>query len=364
MSSVFESVPEQSREWIIGGGLVLAALAAALILHTIAYFVAERITRRTPGNADTSAVRRTRAAARITAIVIAAYLAVPLLPLDDEGTAATRHMTGVALIAAFTWLVIRTISVVDDVIVSRYPVDVRDNLLARRVHTQTRVLTRTAMIVVAVIGFSTVLMTFSAIRQFGTSLLASAGIAGLVVGFAARPALSNLIAGIQLALTQPINIDDVVIVEGEWGRIEEITTTYVVVKIWDDRRLIVPLQYFIEHPFQNWTRRTADLLGSVFVHADYTVPVEAVRRRLREIVDGAEAWDGRVCVLQVTDATDRTVQLRALVSASDSSKGWELRCLVREKLIEFLQQEHFECLPRARAEIAMKEARPVAAGGA
>jgi len=213
------------------------------------------------------------------------------------------------------------------------------------------VLRRVLVVVILIVGLSVMLMTFPTVRQFGATLFASAGLAGLVVGMAARPALANLLAGLQIAMTEPIRIDDVVIVDGEWGRIEEITTTYVVVCIWDLRRLIVPLSYFIEHPFQNWTRQTADLLGTVSIYADYTVPVEEVREELHRILDGSEQWDRKVWGLQVTDATERTMTLRALMSAPDSSKAWDLRCLVRERLIAFLQAKHPQSLPRARAEV-------------
>jgi small-conductance mechanosensitive channel len=358
VNALIERLPESVQPWISPGLFVLLAVLAALILHAAVYFAARRVTRRTDGVADSSVVRRTRRAARFVFIIVALRFSVPLLPLDGAVHDTVRHGIGVALIAALTWLIIRVISVTDDVILARYRVDVSDNLQARRVHTQTRVLSRTLMIIVAVVGFAAAVMTFPAVRQFGASLLASAGIAGLVIGFAARPTLGNLIAGVQLALTQPIRLDDVVIVEGEWGRIEEITATYVVVRIWDERRLVVPLQYFIEQPFQNWTRQTAQILGTVFVHADYTVPVPAVREALQRIARAADEWDGRVCVLQVTNAGERTVELRALVSAADASAAWTLRCHVREKLIEYLQREHPGCLPRARADVDLGGSPP------
>jgi hypothetical protein len=195
------------------------------------------------------------------------------------------------------------------------------------------------------------LVTFPSIREIGTSLLASAGLAGLVVGLAARPTLANLLAGLQIALTEPIRLDDVVIVEGEWGKVEEITTTYVVVRIWDLRRLIVPLSQFIEKPFQNWTRQTADLLGTVFVYTDYSVSVDAVRQKLLEILQLSGMWDGKVWGLQVTNATDHTMELRALMSAPDSSRAWDLRCHVREKLIEHLQNRYPQSLPQTRVHL-------------
>jgi small-conductance mechanosensitive channel len=202
------------------------------------------------------------------------------------------------------------------------------------------------------------LMTFPEIRELGGSVLASAGLAGLVGGIAMRPTISNLIAGLQIAVTQPIRIEDVVIVEGDWGWIEEILTTYVVVRTWDLRRLIVPLSYFIDHVFQNWTRRTADLLAYVYIYCDYSVPVEELRTEFRRLVESSPLWNQQVCVLQVTDASERTMQVRALTSASDSSKAWDLRCYVRENLIRFLQQKYPESLPKTRAELSSSHSTP------
>ncbi|MGH7668772.1 MAG: mechanosensitive ion channel family protein, partial [Gemmatimonadaceae bacterium] len=202
------------------------------------------------------------------------------------------------------------------------------------------------------------LMTFPTIRHIGDSILASAGLAGLVIGLAARPTLENLIAGVQLVLTEPIRIDDVVIVEGEWGRIEQILTTYVVVRIWDLRRLIVPLSYFIEHPFQNWTRTSADIIGSVFVYTDYRVPVDEIRDEVQRVLKTTDLWDGKVWNVQVTDSKEHTVEVRVLVSTSDSSKGWDLRCLVRERLVTYLQQHHPESLPRTRVEMDSRAPEP------
>jgi len=351
MGRLLEYLPER---WEPVGNTVLILLVpvvAALLLHAVLYFVAGRMTRRTQGVADAALVKRTRPPARFTLLLFALHLAAPSLPVSEAALTPIRHVIVLLLIAGLTWFAVRTLSVVDDVILVRYPINVRDNLRARMIHTQTKLLTRTLMVVVALIGISAMLMTFPRIRQLGASVLASAGIAGLIVGFAARPTIGNLIAGVQLALTQPIRIDDVVIVEGEWGWIEQIKSTYVVVRIWDQRRLIVPLQYFIENPFQNWTRQSADILGTVFLHVDYTLPVEPVRSELRRIVESTDLWDGRVCVLQVTEARERTMELRALVSAADSPKAWELRCLVREKLVEFLQREYPGSLPRTRAEL-------------
>jgi Mechanosensitive ion channel len=245
-----------------------------------------------------------------------------------------------------------TIDVGEDLIIDRYRFDVDDNLTARRIRTQVQVLRRIAMVVLVTVTLSIMLMTFQEVRQIGTSLLASAGLAGLIPGMAMRSTLASLIAGMQIALTQPIRIEDAVVVEGEWGWIEEITTTYVVIRIWDLRRLVVPLSYFAEKPFQNWTRKTANLLGTVFLYMDYSVPVEAVRQELERVLKSTDKWLGKVCVLQITDAREGTVELRALMDARDSGTAFDLRCYVREKLIEFLQREYPGSLPRTRAELS------------
>jgi small-conductance mechanosensitive channel len=198
-------------------------------------------------------------------------------------------------------------------------------------------------------------MTFPNVRQIGASMLASAGIAGLVAGIAARSTFASLIAGLQVALTQPIRLEDSVVVEGEWGWIEEIGTTYVVVRLWDLRRLIVPLTYFIEKPFQNWTRTTSDLLGTAMIYADYTVPVEEVRGELNRILNETPLWDRRAWGLQVTDLTDSTIQMRALMSASNASRAFDLRCYVRERLVHFLQEKYPQCLPTKRTKLAVQK---------
>lgn len=263
-----------------------------------------------------------------------------------------RHINSLLIIGALTWLGLRIIAVGQDIIVQRNPMNITDNLSARRIQTQTKVLVQTLGFFVILFGISAMLMTFPNARQFGTSLLASAGLAGLAVGFAAKPVLGNLIAGLQIAITQPIRLDDVVIVENEWGRIEEITGTYVVIRIWDERRLIVPLQYFIEHPFQNWTRKTSNIIGSLFLWVDYSIPLEPLRKELENLCQQSpKLWDGKVSVLQVTDTTEKAMQLRILVSSNDSSSNWDLRCFVREKLINFISLHHPESLPQLRANL-------------
>jgi small-conductance mechanosensitive channel len=288
---------------------------------------------------------------------------LPLLGLQTVLSAASdelaligvaRRITTLLIIACFSWLALRLLRGVEQALRLKNPVDVIDNLRARQIQTQSRVLLRTLSFFILLIGAAGMLMTFPAARQFGASLLASAGLAGLAVGFAARPVLANMIAGIQIAITQPIRLDDVVIVENEWGRIEEITGTYVIVRIWDDRRMVVPLQYFIEKPFQNWTRRNSSITGSVFFWVDYSLPLEPVREELRRLCQEVpELWDGRVIVLQVTDTSEKSIQLRVLVSSPDSSRNWDLRCHVRESLICFIQRQYPQCLPQLRADLSV-----------
>lgn len=273
--------------------------------------------------------------------VTQAWSAVPRFGLVD-------HLIALATVGAVTWLAIGAVNLFGQWAAQRFDISGPDNLAARSAFTQLRVATRIGVALVSVLGVAAALMTFDSVRQIGAGLLASAGIAGIVIGFAAQRSLGTLFAGIQIAITQPIRLDDVVIVEGEWGRIEEITLTYVVVNIWDQRRLVVPINYFIEKPFQNWTRTTAELLGTVYIYTDFMLPVDEVRAELVRIVEANPLWDGRVQNIQVTDVRERSVQLRAMVSAATSGNLWDLRVQVRERLVDYLRRHHPEALPRVR----------------
>lgn len=336
-------------------GVLAVAGLIGLIVHRVLYGALRRMTARTRGKADDLLVKYSIRPAKLILPLAFMLFASPGLPLRDDYLQASQHLIVILLIGSVTWLIVSLMGVVEELLDARYSIDVADNLASRRIKTQVHVLRRTAATVVTIIGFAVVLMTFPTIWNIGAGLFASAGAAGLIVGLAAKPTFSSLLAGIQIALTEPIRLDDVVIVEGEWGRIEEITATYVVVRIWDQRRLVLPLSYFIEHPFQNWTRNSSEILGTVFLHVDYTLPVEELRNELKNILESTPLWDGRVWRLHVTDAKERTVELRALVSARDSSDAWDLRCLVREKLIEFIQARYPESLPRTRAELRTAE---------
>jgi small-conductance mechanosensitive channel len=288
---------------------------------------------------------------RLLLPIVALILGAPALAAPPGAQAVIQNAISLALIGTIAFILVQFVDAMAQLVLRRYRIDVADNRRARGVYTQVMVLKKIAVTAIALFAIASMLMVFQSVRQLGTTMLASAGVAGIVIGFAAQKSLGTLLAGIQIALTQPIRIDDVVIVEGEWGRIEEITLTYVVVRIWDLRRLVIPITYFIETPFQNWTRTSADILGTVFLHVDYGVPVDALRAELTRILEASSKWDRKVNVLQVTDAKERTLELRALASASDASNAWDQRCEVREKLVAFVQKNYPDSLPRLRASI-------------
>lgn len=273
----------------------------------------------------------------------------------EEYTFWFKKASALLFIFAFTWLVIRVLGVIKHLILNKYDVEASDNYQARKVYTQFTILERIVIFVVVILALGIALMSFEGIREIGVSIFASAGVAGIIIGFSAQKMIGTILAGIQIAITQPIKIDDVVIVEGEWGRIEEITLTYVVIKIWDKRRLVVPTTYFIENPFQNWTKTSAEILGTVFLYLDYRVPFEAIREELTRILKNTDMWDGEVNNIQVTDSKAHHVEVRALMSAKDSGTAWELRVLVREKLISFLQKNYPESLVHNRIYLKKQE---------
>ena len=278
-------------------------------------------------------------------------VASPLFLFSESSEALWNRSLQIALILAFSWALIRVVKIFEDYVIKHYDLSKADNIRERKIRTQLSYIRRIVIVAILIIALSVILLSFDNVRELGAGLLTSAGIAGIVLGFAAQKTLGNLIAGFQIAFTQPIRIDDVLVVEGEWGRVEEITLTYVVLRIWDQRRLILPINYFIEKPFQNWTRSSADILGTVYLYTDYQVPIEELRKELGNILKSNEKWDGRVNVLQITGATERTIELRALMSAANSSDAWDLRCYVREKLIGLIQERYPLSLPKTRAEL-------------
>jgi small-conductance mechanosensitive channel len=339
------------ENWVFGAGLVAGAIVIALVVHYILFAFVDRRARRPERIIYVSLARHGRGPIRLICILIALLIVVPLVPISPAWKNPAEHLIGIALIAGVAWLIILAADVFTDVLISRHRVDVADNLVARRIRTQALTLSRIFTLIVVFVTIGIVLLTIPHVRAVGTSLLASAGLAGLVAGFAMKSTLGNLFAGVQIALTHPMELDDAVIVENDWGWIEEITTMYVVVRTWDWRRWVLPSTYFIEKPFQNWTRTTAELIGMVHLYVDYTAPLAELRKELERIVHATDKWRGTVCVLQVTHATERVIELRALADAKDAGTAWDLRCEIREKLITFLQEHYPHSLPRTRAEL-------------
>jgi small-conductance mechanosensitive channel len=333
----------------------LSLLAALVWLLSRVGSVAERalpaLASRTATAWDDALLPVAGRAARVLLPLLALIIGVQTLPIAPDWQSVLRTVLSLVLIATTAFLLYLAIEAAETLVLQQYRLDARDNLEARTVFTQVTVLRKIAVAIIAIFTLGSMLMVFDSVRQFGTSILASAGIAGIIIGFAAQRSIATLVAGFQIAVTQPIRLDDVVIVENEWGRIEEITLTYVVVRIWDQRRLVVPITHFLEQPFQNWTRTSSDILGTVFLYVDYRAPLGALREELDRILGESAFWDGRVKVLQVTDAREHTLELRALASAADASLAWDLRCEMREKLVQFLQQHYPESLPRMRAEL-------------
>lgn len=335
----------ETFRWILAA---FASVAAALAVHIVVFKIVARVSRRHP--TTVSVIDRGRRPARLLVASVTAYVTSLSAPLDEGFRSGLSHGFLLLVIASTGWLIVRIGSCLLDRAAQKQSVDTVDNLHARRVRTQIVVFKKVLTAVLGVLTVAAMLMTFPQVRALGASIFASAGILGIVAGIAAGPTLGNLIAGIQIAFTEPIRIDDVVVVEGEWGRIEEITLTYVVVRVWDQRRLVLPISYFVNTPFQNWTRQTADIIGTVYLFTDHSVPVDALRGEFDRLLSASGLWNGRTSALQVTDVTERTVQLRAIMSAENASDAWDLRCFVREGLVGFLQREHPESLPRVRAE--------------
>jgi len=345
-------------DWLPDLVVALLILAIAVLFALALHRWARKLVRRAIAGRYPfvfSVFTQTRGLTKAALLILAMMLAVPVVPLPPETAALLARMMAVAVIGLIGWAAIVALHIAADLYLRRFRLDIDDNLLARKHNTQVRVLARTVDVLLIMLTLSAALMTFPAVRQYGVSLFASAGVAGIVAGLAARPVLSNLMAGVQLAMTQPIRLYDAVIVENEYGTIEEITSTYVVVKLWDLRRMIVPLTYFIEKPFQNWTRENSSLIGNVMMYLDYRAPVGIIRQKFRDIVKESKLWDGQTAALQITDFKEGTMELRLLMSARSSGAAFDLRCEVREKLIDFIQHEHPEALPHSR-QVAAKSA--------
>lgn len=327
--------------------IALVSIITTFIFIAVLHPLVRRLTRGRP--TIQAALERTHRPAQVAALTVVVRITVP--PLLGSWQQPVASVLNAAVVAALAWFIGAVLLRIEEFALQRFRVDVADNLEARRVHTQISILRRVTIVAISVIAVGAALVTFPEARAAGASLLASAGLAGVVAALAAQSTLGNLFAGLNLAFGDALRLDDVVVVEGEWGRVEEITLTYVVVRIWDQRRLILPSSYFTTTPFQNWTRTSADIIGTIELDVDWSVPVDELREVARRVVEGSDLWDRRAFGLQITEATGGLVRARVLVSAADSSALWDLRCLVRERLVTWLQQEHPTALPRTRTEV-------------
>ena len=336
-------------EWAVIALVLLVFVGGGWLTHKIAFAVLRRVVK----NKDVfwrGVVERARLKLRILIIIIGVGIGVTVSPMDPAPSEDIRDVLVFLFVLALGWLASGVLDMWTVMHLKRFNIATEDNLVARKHLTQTRILQRVAKVVLFIVTVGLALMTISGFRQWGVSLLASAGVVGIIAGLALQPILTNMVAGIQIALTQPIRIDDAVIVEGEWGNVEEITSTYVVVKLWDWRRMVLPLSYFITKPFQNWTRENARLIGTAFFYVDYEAPIDRLRAAFEDIVKASKLWDGEVQVMQVTDITERVLQVRCLASARSAGMAFDLRCEIREKLMAFMRDHCREALPRDRLE--------------
>jgi small-conductance mechanosensitive channel len=343
--NIFEGWPF----WLQDLSLVVLAILFGLIIILVITRIAQHFIRKnTKFSVTRSLVSRLGSPLKIVLPLFIVNLFLPLMHFTGSVMAFVEKLVGILLIMGIAYLLISIIYSIQDYIMYAFDLSKSDNLRERKIRTQLQFLRKLSITLVVFLAGIAILLNFESLRRLGTGLLTGVGVGGIIIGFAAQRSLSNLLAGLQIAFTQPLRIDDVLVVEGEWGRVEEITLTYVVLNIWDKRRLILPINYFIEKPFQNWTRTSAEIVGSVIIYLDYTAPIETIRKEFLRLLDQNPLWDRQVAALQVTDATERTIQVRALVSATSSGRAWDLRCIIREQLISYIQASFPESLPRNR----------------
>jgi small-conductance mechanosensitive channel len=342
--------------WAVSFIILVVAFIVAWLSHAAALVVLRRLLRGRRPYLRTI-LEATKNPTRLALLLLALAIALPTTPLGYDTEIILARVLVLATICLLGWIALTVLNIGANLYLLRFRIDVEDNLLARKHITQVRVLMRVLDTVIVLLTFGFALMTFDAVRQYGVSLFASAGVAGVVFGLAAQPVLSNLIAGVQLAVTQPIRIEDAVTVQNEYGWIEEITATYVVIRLWDLRRLIVPLNYFIQQPFYNWTRQAAANMGTVLLHLDYTAPIDRIRDKATELIAQSKQWTGKLVNVQVTNTSPQGIEVRVLLTAQTAANTSDLCAEVREKLIGFLLREHPEALPRRRNEAVESAAR-------
>ncbi|MCX2740123.1 mechanosensitive ion channel family protein [Pontibacter anaerobius] len=347
----FDSLYERFESILGGLAVVAVAIVAGIITKYLLFKLLDIYNRRENPFFFKSLTAHLSKPLALFIPLLFVSIALPALPYREELLYNLRRLVETLNIVTFAWILIELTNVARDLVRHKYNIEQKpDNMRERRLITQLQFLRKVTVVTIIFLAVALILLSFEPVRKLGTGLLTSAGVAGVVIGFAAQTSIANLLAGMQIAFTQPIRLDDVLVVEGEFGRVEEITLTYVVLKLWDNRRLILPLNYFIQKPFQNWTRTGSDILASVYLYTDYTMPIEPLRVEFDRILAGTDLWNKQVSVLQVTDSKERTLELRALMSARDSAIAWDLRCLVREKLVGFIQRNYPDALPKTRSE--------------
>lgn len=348
INQLFENFPDL----LINILIAVAAISIGLLMKIILSRFFNYYSRKSDYFLIKSIVRRLHKVMYFFLPVLMLNLSRPFMRMDPSYHEPANRFLEILFTIVFAIILIQSIKILEDYFYYHYDFFSKDdNLKERKIRTQLQFVRKILISLIILITAGFILLSFENMRRLGAGLLTGVGIGGIIIGFAAQKSLGNLLAGFQIAFTQPIRIDDVLIVEGEWGRVEEITLTYVVLKIWDQRRLILPINYFIEKPFQNWTRVTAELIGAVNIYLDYTAPIDKLKDELARLLETNRLWDRRVMALQVTDARENSIEIRALVSGRNSSDVFDLRCHVREGLISFIQTNYPECLPKTRAEI-------------
>lgn len=344
---LFENIPAFLSNILIVVGAICIGLLLTIILSRIVHYYA-RISNLFLLK---SIIKRLYRGIYFFLPLLILSIALPIMRMDKFSYEPFSKLIQILFTIVFAFILIQLIKILEDYFYHYYDFNKDDNLKERKIRTQLQFVRKIIISLIIIITAGIILLSFESMRKIGAGLLTGVGIGGIIIGFAAQKSLGNLLAGFQIAFTQPIRIDDVLIVEGEWGRVEEITLTYVVLKIWDQRRLILPINYFIEKPFQNWTRSTAELIGSVHFYLDYTAPIEKLKEELSRLLESDNLWDRRVMALQVTDTKASSIEIRALVSAKNSSDLFDLRCHIREGIISYIQLNHPGCIPKMRAEI-------------
>lgn len=357
MERFFQQLSEQTPDFAWNIGLVVIAFAVALSVKSILLPLIRRFSVRTGQySLFRSAIQHMQLVFIFFIPLLVFNTMLPLFRFNDITKSTVNRIVEISLIVCFAIILIRLIRIAEDYLYHLYDYNKRDNLRERKIRTQITFIRKILVTLIVIITVAGILLSFESMRKIGAGLLTGVGIGGIIIGFAAQKSLGNLLAGFQIAFTQPIRIDDVLIVEGEWGKVEEITLTYVVVNIWDKRRLILPINYFIEKPFQNWTRNSAEILGTVFIYTDFAMPVQPLREELSRLLRANDLWDGQVDVLQVTDFKERTMEIRCLMSCRNSGDAFDLRCYVRENLIGYIQQNYPEQLAKTRVEMPLTPA--------